>query len=94
MAGVLSNIFGSDEGQDGTGSDGSVTTANTDTSELGAHADLNPTVSLHTEFSGSYQDLDGTTHEWSNESDLTVSLDVHAAIEFVGETTSLDTQEG
>lgn len=69
MPGLLSNVFGADENEGGI-------TQSAQASELGGHLDISPTISLQSEMSGSYQDLEGTTHEWSHESELTISLDV------------------
>jgi hypothetical protein len=67
MAGLLSNLFESDGGMSGQ-------------NDLGGDLHLDPTVSVHLEQDVTYQGLDGSTHSWSNETDLTANVDVDAAL--------------
>lgn len=80
MPGLLSNVFGDDNGGDG---ETSQTTQEYDASG-DAGIELSPTVSISHDASGSYQNPDGSMSEWSSHSDITVTADVDAALSLVG----------
>ncbi|MDV3457669.1 hypothetical protein RZN05_11790 [Sphingomonas sp. HF-S4] len=76
MSGLLSNMFGDDEGQDAQSSQ----EAQSYDASGDAGLDLSPTVNLGHEASGSYENLDGSTTEWSSDTDITATVDVSAAL--------------
>ena len=57
------------------------------------HATLNPTIGLHTEMGGSYTDLSGTTHSWTDSEDITLNADVNALVGVATDYT-IDSAEG
>jgi hypothetical protein len=90
MPGLLSNVFGEDHGgEDQT----SQTTQDYDASG-DAGLELSPTVSISQDAGGSYQGLDGSTHEWSSHTDITLSVDVDAALGAAGGLSQADGSEG
>lgn len=76
MPGLLSNMFGDDEGQDAQSSQ----EAQSYDASGDAGLDLSPTVNLGHEASGSYENLDGSTTEWSSDTDINATVDVSAAL--------------
>ena len=80
MPGLLSSMF--DGG--GDASQGS-----SQTEHAGAHGDTgaSPEIAIHSEQSGSYEDMDGTTHEWSNSNDLALHTDVQATFTVAADAT-------
>jgi hypothetical protein len=88
MPGLLSNVF-ADEADDGGAPQSSE--AYDASGEVGI--DLSPTVSLEHEAGGSYQNLDGSTTEWSSESDLSVTVDVDATLGAAGSYNSAENTE-
>ncbi len=80
MPGLLSNVFGGDEGQ---GVQSSQSEQSYDASGDAA-VDPSPTIGVGHEASGSYQNLDGSTTEWSSDTDVSVTVDVSAALGATG----------
>jgi hypothetical protein len=76
MPGLLSNVFNDHEGQDGRSSEN----AQSYDASGDAGLDLSPTVGVGHEASGSYDNLDGSTTEWSSDTDVTVTVDLSAAL--------------
>lgn len=74
MSGMLSSLFDAGEPQ-------ATSSEQTLAADTGADLALSPTVSIET--SGSYEDANGATTEWSNTTeigaDINLSLIVHAA---------------
>ncbi len=79
MPGLLSNVFGEDSSEDQTSQQTQEYDASGD-----AGIDLSPSVSVGHEASGSYQNLDGSTSEWSSDTDVTLTVDVDAALGVAG----------
>jgi len=76
VPGLLSNVFGDDQGEDAQSSQ----EAQSYDASGDAGLDLSPTVSVGHEASGSYENPDGSTTEWSSETDITVTADVSATL--------------
>ena len=75
MPGLLSNVFGDETEGEGTSQSAQSYDASSD-----AGIDLSPSVSLEHEASGSYQNLDGSTSEWTSDSNVTLTVDVGATL--------------
>lgn len=80
MPGLLSNVFGDDAG----GEDQASQTTQDYEASGDSGIDLSPTVSLHHEAGGSYENPDGSTGEWTSETDITLTVDVDAALGVAG----------
>ena len=78
--GAAGDTASSDAGPTSTGGEGGSSSMTTGGNALEGHVSLNPTISLDTELSGSYETLDGTTHSWSNEQDLSLTANVDAVL--------------
>jgi hypothetical protein len=80
MPGILSSIFAADDTL-GQSADGGQSYAQSE-SEQSAEGtlDLNPTVEIHSDMSGTYQGLDGSTGEWSSSTDVVLTVDVEATL--------------
>lgn len=89
MPGLLSNVFGGDEnGENQTSQDTQSYDAAGD-----AGIELSPTVSVSHDASGSYQNPDGSTGEWSSHEDITLTVDADAALGVVGGIEQMDSSD-
>lgn len=80
MPGLLSNVFGEESGgADQTGQQTQEYDASGDTG-----IDLSPSVGISNHVEGSYQHLDGSTTDWSSDSEVTVTVDVSAVLDVAG----------
>lgn len=73
MPGIISDMFQPDEGE----TQNQQTTTIAGEGETGVEA--SPSVGIG--LSGSYEDADGTTHEWSNDTAVGTDIDLDAAID-------------
>jgi len=80
MPGLLSNVFGDSSSGDQMSQESQKYEASGD-----AGIDLSPTVSVGHEASGSYQNADGSTTEWSSDTDVALTVDVDAALGVAGD---------
>ena len=88
MPGLLTNLF-----DDGGSSE---TSESTQSYDAGAHGgiDLSPTVSISHHAEASWQDADGTTHTYTSDTDLTLTVDVQATLDATGSLTQASEAEG
>ena len=90
MPGLLSNVFADD--QENGGETETMTQSSDVTVDQGL--ELSREVGIELGMDGNYQNLDGSTATWSHNVDITVALDVDAALDGVSSTESSEMGSG
>lgn len=90
MPGILTNLF-----EDG-GSGSSGQSESTQQYDAGAHGgvDLSPTIAVSHEAGASWEDPNGTTHEYSSDTDIVFTAEASAALGVAGSLTQSSADEG
>ena len=89
MAGLLTNLF--DPGDESSGQ-----TSSSRDYEAGADGgiDLSPSVGVSHQAEASWQDPQGTTHEYESDTEVVFTADVSATLDAAGSLTPSSTDEG
>lgn len=90
MPGLLSKVFTDDQETNG----GTHTTTQSSDVTVDQGLELSREVGIELGMDGSYQNLDGSTATWSHDVDITVALDVDAALDGFNSTESSEMGEG